>query len=267
MSFGFSVSDIVAGARLAYRVLDILSKSSKAHEDYHDTIASLNTVHKIFLQVEEIRATDCFSLATLNALLFAINSANDRMVTFLAKHEKYGTTFRPGGSGRRVLDFQRRVSWATQMPAEVEKLRKVINSTLLSISCLLQLVHRRDPYVRTQDAKMPLRFLKAPRLTKNSRIKSIVYLPMSQEQATVSSTFERHGFNIIERVAPYKCSIEHLEPSKSFAPLSMREEYVVIIDRFRDTTELQKVLQTWANILYTRKIVHHRFRNQVGWLT
>ena len=145
MSFGFSAGDIVAGAGLAYKLYKIFSDSAKTEGEYHETISSLVIVHKVFLQIEQMRATSHFAQATMNAILFAVNSANDRMVTFLAKHEKYGKTFKPEGSGSMMRDVQRKLSWTVHMSAEVDKLRKSLNTTLISISCLLQISPPESP--------------------------------------------------------------------------------------------------------------------------
>jgi len=153
MSFGFAVGDIIAGATLAYNVCSALLDATGSKQEYHDTIASLNVVHKVLLQVEQLRVSNSLSQATLNALLFAVNSANDSMNSFLTKHQKYGTSFRKGGSGNAVVDMGRKVMWAVQMPAEVEKMRSCLNTTLMSIACLLQLSGSQIQYGVTHYSK------------------------------------------------------------------------------------------------------------------
>ena len=116
MSFGFSVGDFVATAQLAYTLGTALSDSKGAAKVYKDLIAELNVVHKVLLQVDELRAANQMAKATVNALLFTVNTTNVVMETFLDEHEGYEKSLRSGGSGNTVKDIYKKGKWATQMP-------------------------------------------------------------------------------------------------------------------------------------------------------
>jgi hypothetical protein len=68
MSLGFSVGDILGGASLAYQLCNALSETKGSSRDYQQLIAELNVVHKILIQVEQLRVSNQLAQATLNAL-------------------------------------------------------------------------------------------------------------------------------------------------------------------------------------------------------
>jgi hypothetical protein len=120
MSFGFSVGDILGGASLAYKLCNALSDAKGSSRDYQQLIAELNVVHKVLIQVEQLRVSNQLAQATLNALLFITNSANEAMEVFLADHEKYTESFKRGGSGNMLKDSWRKGKWAFEMEIEVQ---------------------------------------------------------------------------------------------------------------------------------------------------
>jgi len=116
MSFGFSVGDFLAVAQLAYTLGKALSDSKGAAKEYKDLISELNVVHKVLFQVDELRAANQMAKATVNALLFTVNTTNVVMETFLDEHEAYEESLKPGGSRNPVKDLYMKGKWATQMP-------------------------------------------------------------------------------------------------------------------------------------------------------
>lgn len=121
MSFGFSVGDFLAVAELAYQLSKALSDSTGATKQYQELIAILNIVHKVMLQVEELRAANQLAQATVNALLFTVNTTNVTMETFLDQHAAYGRSLKSGGSGNAVNDMFRKGRWAIQMPDKASR--------------------------------------------------------------------------------------------------------------------------------------------------
>jgi hypothetical protein len=116
MSFGFSVGDFIAVAQLAHTLLKALSDSKGAAREYQDLVAELNVVHKVLIQVDELRAANQLAQSTVNALLFAVNSVNVSMETFLDQHSAYEGSLKRGGSGNLVKDVYRKSKWAVEMP-------------------------------------------------------------------------------------------------------------------------------------------------------
>lgn len=119
MSFGFSVGDILGGASLAYKLYKALSETEGSAKSYQQLIAELNVVHKVLIQVEQLRVSNQLAQATVNAVLFITNSANEAMEVFLANHEKYSESLKEGGSGSVLKDSWRKWQWSYRMEAEV----------------------------------------------------------------------------------------------------------------------------------------------------
>ncbi|KAG4217833.1 hypothetical protein PC116_g33687 [Phytophthora cactorum] len=119
MSFGFSVGDILAGAQLAYTLSKSLSEAKGASNEYQELIAQLNVVHKVLIHVDELRTANQLAQATVNALLFTINTTNEAIETFLTQYETYEDSLRQGGSGNIVKDVYKKGRWATQMSNKV----------------------------------------------------------------------------------------------------------------------------------------------------
>lgn len=126
MSFGFGVGDFLAVAKLAIQLSEVLSDSAGATQQYQELIAILNVVHKVLLQVDQLRGANQLAQATVNALLFTVNSTNVTMETFLDQYAAYSKSLRPGGSGNRVSDMVQKGKWAIQMPDKASPLTIVI---------------------------------------------------------------------------------------------------------------------------------------------
>ncbi|QKX58177.1 uncharacterized protein TRUGW13939_05298 [Talaromyces rugulosus] len=89
MSFGFSAGDFIAGANLACTIVRALSESRGASTEYQDVIRELGCIQQTFLQVEQMRASNLFSQATMNAITCIINSSIEVMAGFLERTDKY----------------------------------------------------------------------------------------------------------------------------------------------------------------------------------
>lgn len=116
MSFGFGVGDFLAVAKLAIQLSNALCDSTGAAQQYQELIAILNVVHKVLLQVDQLLGANQLAQATVNALLFTVNTTTVTMETFLDQHAAYSKSLRPGGSGNRVNNMVQKGKWAIQMP-------------------------------------------------------------------------------------------------------------------------------------------------------
>ncbi|CAM1508726.1 Fc.00g055740.m01.CDS01 [Cosmosporella sp. VM-42] len=119
MSFGFSVGDFLAGAELAYTLLKALSETKGAAKEYRGLIAQLNVVHKVLMQVDQLRGANQLAQATFNALLFTVNATKAAMESFLDGKASYHNSLKAGGSGNPVKDIWIKGKWATKMPSHV----------------------------------------------------------------------------------------------------------------------------------------------------
>lgn len=136
MSFGFGVGDFLAVAKLAIDLSKALSDTAGAAQQHKELIAILNVVHKVLLQVDQLRGANQLAQATVNALLFTVNTTNVTMETFLDQHAAYSKSFRPGGSGSFVNDIFQKGKWAIQMPDKASRrwsTQKLDVSTLIAI--------------------------------------------------------------------------------------------------------------------------------------
>lgn len=119
MTLGFSLGDFIAVAQLAYQLRKALSESKGATEEYRTLIAELDVVHRVLLQVNDLRASNQLPQATVNALLFTVNSTRELIGSFLDSYSAYSSCLKPGGSGNPVKDMLVKSRWATQMPVKV----------------------------------------------------------------------------------------------------------------------------------------------------
>ncbi|KAL2812533.1 hypothetical protein BJX63DRAFT_396572 [Aspergillus granulosus] len=139
MSFGFSISDFLAGANLAYTLYQSLSESNGAREQYVELINELNVVHKVLIQVDELRSQNRFAQATMNSISLLTSGMNEAMVNFLTMLDKYTECLRAEGSGNRFKDIIMKGKWFLSMPDEVQKLRNLLHTNLMSLNILIQL--------------------------------------------------------------------------------------------------------------------------------
>ncbi|KUJ10528.1 uncharacterized protein LY89DRAFT_787539 [Mollisia scopiformis] len=121
MSFGFSVGDILGGANLAYNLCKSLSAAKGSAREYSKLIKELDTVHKVLLQVEQLRESNQLRKETLNALLFTVNTTNEAMEDFMIRCKAYKDSLRPGGSGNIWKDGWMKGKWSVQMPNQTQK--------------------------------------------------------------------------------------------------------------------------------------------------
>lgn len=111
----------MAGANLAIQLFNALSDARGSAKEYRELIAELNVVHKVLLQVDQLQAANQLAQATVNALLFTVNAANETMISFLDQYHYYEESLRQGGSRNVVKDSFRKGKWAFQMPDQVSQ--------------------------------------------------------------------------------------------------------------------------------------------------
>ncbi|GKZ26891.1 hypothetical protein AbraIFM66951_012042 [Aspergillus brasiliensis] len=153
MSFGFGVGDFLAGASLAYKLYQTLSETQGSSKDYQSLTAKLLVVHKVLLQVEQLRAANQLAQSTLNAILFLTNGMNEAIGDFMTTVELYRESLQDGGSGNAIKDIFYKGKWAIKAP-EAQKLSDTLNSNLLSLSILIQMAcYFNTEYQPPYDAK------------------------------------------------------------------------------------------------------------------
>lgn len=139
MSFGFSVGDILAGAELAYTLYAALSDAHGAASEYRQLGKELLVVHRVLLHVDQLRAANQLAQATVNALLFSVNTTNEAIGSFLTQYETYQSSLGPDGPKNLVKVAFKKGKWAIQMPDKVHDLRGKLAMMLAAINCLVSM--------------------------------------------------------------------------------------------------------------------------------
>ncbi|GLA62912.1 hypothetical protein AtubIFM54640_004048 [Aspergillus tubingensis] len=102
MSLGTAVGDILACARHAYKLYQEMSKVHGSSREYWTLSSRLLTVHKVLLQVEQLRAANQLTQSTLNAIRFLASRMSEAITGFVNRLEDFEKVsspdnfFRPG---------------------------------------------------------------------------------------------------------------------------------------------------------------------------
>ncbi|GAQ45641.1 hypothetical protein An12g08700 [Aspergillus niger] len=87
MSLGTAVGDILACARHAYKLYQEMSKVHGSSREYWTLSSRLLTVHKVLLQVEQLRAANQLTQSTLNAIRFLASRMSEAITGFVNRLE------------------------------------------------------------------------------------------------------------------------------------------------------------------------------------
>lgn len=137
MSFGFSAGDFIAGANLAYTLVRALSESRGASTEYQDAIRELGCIQQTFLQVDQMRASNLFSQATINAISWIIHTSIEIMTRFLERTEKYRQSLSGMSRQSFAKDSWGKIGWGLYKKEELTTLRDSLQTRLTSISILV----------------------------------------------------------------------------------------------------------------------------------
>lgn len=118
MSFGFSGSDILIISKATKRAIDAFSKTKGSAKDYQQLITDLCLMRQVLDGVEKLRVSNQLSKDTLNSLLFAVNSANEAIETFLENYKRY-ECLAEGASSNKAKKSLRKLMWEFDMKTEV----------------------------------------------------------------------------------------------------------------------------------------------------
>ena len=147
MSFGYSVSDFIAGANLACQLIYALSRTQGACLEYQEAMQELGAIQQTFLQVSQLKAANIISQSTLNGASHIILSSMKIIENFLNRTRGYEKRLSGNSPRSLVADSWCRVGWALFKKEELEKLNETLRgklaavNLLLSIACLLVWLH------------------------------------------------------------------------------------------------------------------------------
>ncbi|OJZ85354.1 hypothetical protein ASPFODRAFT_62011 [Aspergillus luchuensis CBS 106.47] len=136
MMLGTGVGDILACARLAYKIYQELSETNGFFREYRTTSSRLLTVHKALLQVEQLRAANQLTQSTLNAIRFLASRMSEAINGFVSTLEGIRAS-QAGWSGLALKDIFSPGKPSSEMTDE--RLSSILHSNLLSLSSLLRM--------------------------------------------------------------------------------------------------------------------------------
>jgi hypothetical protein len=139
MSFGFSVGDFLAGAKLIADLTRTLSAGKGASMEYQQLILDLQVVETTLVQIDQMRLASQLNTSALNALSWITQSTATAIADFMLRTKKYQESLSAKGSGNKVKDLWKKVGWSMYKPAEIRSLQQRLQLDLGSINCLISL--------------------------------------------------------------------------------------------------------------------------------
>lgn len=142
MSFGFSVGDFLAGAKLIADLTRILSASRGATMEYQQLILDLQLIETTLIQIHQMSLASQLNTSAVNALAWIAQSTKATIADFIGRTKKYQESLSVKGSGNKVKDVWMKVGWSMYKPAEIRSLQQRLQLDLGSINCLISLAIR-----------------------------------------------------------------------------------------------------------------------------
>jgi len=142
MSFGFSVGDFLACAKLIADLTRVLSASKGASMEYQQLILDLQVVETTLVQIDQMRIASQLNTSALNALSWITQSTASSISDFILRTKKYQESLSAKGSGNKVKDLWKKLGWSMYKPAEIRSLQQRLQLDLGSINCLISLAVR-----------------------------------------------------------------------------------------------------------------------------
>ncbi|KAI9744758.1 MAG: hypothetical protein M1818_001683 [Claussenomyces sp. TS43310] len=139
MSFGFSIGDFLAGAKLIADLTRVLSASKGASMEYQQLLMDLRCVEETLVQIDQMRLASQLHPSAINALCWIVNSTTSSIADFMLRTRKYQQSLSTKGSGNKAKDLWRKIGWSMYKPAEIKSLQQRLQLDLGSINCLLSL--------------------------------------------------------------------------------------------------------------------------------
>ncbi|MCJ1381154.1 hypothetical protein MMC17_004263 [Xylographa soralifera] len=140
VGFGFSAGDFIAALALVKNVIDALNDTVGSTAEYRGLMDELTTHQSALLALRDFCANGQRN-AQFVALLQAAARIQLTINDFWRKISKYQLCLADGGSGSRIEDGWRKLSWALCQKDEVARFRAQLCSHTGSINILLMTIH------------------------------------------------------------------------------------------------------------------------------
>lgn len=115
MSFGFSVGDFIAVSGLIWTLVDALDSDTGSRAQYLRLSDELKSLHSAFLAVEgvvqKLQRDKKTHASTINAITYEIGCCRKLIDDFNVDTKKHRESLRQGGSGKKVKDTLRKISY------------------------------------------------------------------------------------------------------------------------------------------------------------
>ncbi|TGJ87497.1 hypothetical protein E0Z10_g1323 [Xylaria hypoxylon] len=134
MSFGFSVSDFIAGADLAHKLIRVMTETRGASIEYQEALAELCGIQQVFIQITQLSRNEILPKATLNSLAQIIMPSMVIIADFLDRTKHYQTRLSRGGG---LSGSWCKIGWALYRKEELKLLRDTLHARLSAINTLL----------------------------------------------------------------------------------------------------------------------------------
>ncbi|CAZ85148.1 unnamed protein product [Tuber melanosporum] len=173
MSFGFSVGDFIAISCLILNLVDALDSDTGSRAQYSRLSDELKSLHSAFLAVQDVvqklRRGEKSHASTVNAITYEVECCRKLILGFTAGTEKYRESLCHGGSGRKVKDAWRKISYKIFKEEDVVMLKDSLRRRVEAINILLMVAGIRSVFsLENKVSDMELAIcLQQPKIPKN----------------------------------------------------------------------------------------------------
>ncbi|CUS12089.1 unnamed protein product [Tuber aestivum] len=164
MSFGFSVGDFIAISGLILNLVDALDSNTGSKAQYSRLSDELKSLHSAFLAVKDVvqnlRRGDKSNSSTANAITYEVECCRKLILDFTADTEKYRESLCHGGSGRKVKDAWRKISYKIFKEEDVAILKDSLRRRIEAINILLMVAGIRSVFsleAKVSDMELAIR--------------------------------------------------------------------------------------------------------------
>ena len=135
MSFGFSVGDFLATARLIKSIVDALQKSSES--EFKELTLELHAVQRALNEIEQLQPSPGQE-SSVNAIKIVALVCQHPLQEFADKLEKYESLGHIAGTKKdQIKRWKLKLQWGFTMEEEVQKIRTILAAHMASLNVRL----------------------------------------------------------------------------------------------------------------------------------
>lgn len=142
-AFGFSVSDFIGAIQLIAKVSQALRDSGGASAEYQAVLSDLKALELILRQLQSLESASD-SVSHVNAVRCQAQVSQQTLLDFLERISKFQSGLASDAARKAYRGVGRKVQWTLLYSKEVEKLRRVVATQLVSLKLLLDTMNMYD---------------------------------------------------------------------------------------------------------------------------